>query len=547
MIFDKTELAQAFDNIKTEYTIVGDIFYFSQIKTHNGENALVDYLHSVRKDKFCPTDRIVLVQDIFDEYEYDTSSDTPGNYLTLIQTYLEKLDITNCFVLIMSTNSCIEKEIDSVSKLYSPNDSTLINCMHIPGQYEKNIHTQETFCVDAWKGFFLKPDAHVLPCCIYQSDSSLGNLKTDSLANILHSSEANALRKNMLENRKSPGCKSCYNYEKHGKESRRLLMNKKYSFTKEHAKKITCPDGSIEDLNFESLELSLDNTCNLKCRVCSGESSSLLAIEEANIFGRTHNKNKILTPLQKNKIVDAVLPYVLRTKKIGFYGGEPLLQRGHYNILEYIIQHGAQKNIALTYSTNATNLYYKKKSILDYWNMFDDVSVSLSIDGHGKSFEYLRHGANWSTVNYNINQIKNHCSHVKLSLTSVVSSISLESIIELQKIFHTTGLINANSFAMNMIEGHNGNYDVQTLPYKHKKRLGFIIDEYVTWLKDKNILRLANEWQEINNYMHSADKSYKLIQTKRDIEILDANRNENFYDVFPKLQDMFNDIIITAN
>ena len=266
MILDSTHLGRTLDSLLQDYNVVGDFVYMSQFLDKDGEDKIFTHLQKIRKDSFLPNDRIVFIQDCCDQYSFDISKDTPGDFLSLIQIYLQKIDITNCFVTIVSSNPDIETELSSANKKYSDTDNTLINFIQISGSYTKQIIEQDTYCSIMWKGMYLLPHAEITPCCFSDSSYTFGDLKKQSLTEVLNSDVAKKIRTNMLTGKKSPGCHACYHNEKHGKESPRLRFNKQFTFTKEQAKKITTSDGEFKDKNikFDFLQLSLDSTCNLK-------------------------------------------------------------------------------------------------------------------------------------------------------------------------------------------------------------------------------------------------------------------------------------------
>lgn len=550
MNLNKNSLQLTLEQLQKKYNIIGNIMFFSEFLNKNGEESIFNALNNIRKECFSPDDQIVFVQDCDDEYEYSADESSSGKYISLIQQYLEKIDITNCFVTIVTSNYTIDKEILTVKDAYSHNDKTLINFINIDGNYKKELSKQDTFCVFPWKEIFLKSDSAILPCCIYERPYDLGNLKNESLSEILHGEKIKALRKNMLDDIKSPGCQACYYKENHGLESRRQYYNKISDFSKTDAAKITSPDGDVDDkdLFFDFIELSLDSTCNLKCRCCSGDSSTLIAIEEEKIFGSSYNKNKILNSQEKEIVLNNLGKWLInRTNVIKFAGGEPTLQKQHYQILDSLIENNKEKTTAIHYHINGSNLHYKNISILDYWKVFKNVNVTISIDGYKKTFEYLRHGANWENTKKNIQLIKQTCPHVNLTVISVISSLSIESTMLLQKNFHEEGILLGNSFFTETIQGHNGSYDVQTLPLHHKKRIAAMIDDHCSWLNSKNQTILSEQWRQIKNYMLSSDKTHKLSQARRDIMLIDSFRKENFFKVFPTLSDIFDNIQDTAN
>lgn len=548
-MLDETMLQKTLDEIRKQYNVIDRVLFFSEFFEDDGEKNIFNFFNKNRKDYFSSDDQMILVQDCDDEYEYSAEEKSAGKYISLIQQYLEKVDITNCFLTIVTANPSIEKEIITVNSEYSHNDQTLINFIQIAGDYKKVLSVQDTFCSLAWREIFTKTDGAVLPCCIYERPYDVGNLKDESLNDILHGEKLKTLRKNMLSGIKSPGCESCYRQEKYGIKSKRQISNENSTFSFDTAKKTTLKDGDVfdDDIYLDSIELSLESTCNLKCRCCSGDSSTLLAIEEEKLFGLTHNKEKILSNLEKNSIVKHMAPYVLKTKLLKFCGGEPTLHKGHYDILDLLLENKKEKIIKLEYAINGTNLHYKSKSILDFWNKFKFVNVVISIDGFEKTFEYLRDGATWDSVKENVLTIKNICPHVNLFVNSVISFLSIESTMKLQRDWHEKGIIPGNSFIISTINGHNGSYDIQTLPLHQKERIGKIIDEHCSWLRSENQKTLEKHWIEVKNYMNSSDKSHKLSQAKKDIELIDSFRKRNFYTTFPTIADIFDDIMDTQH
>ena len=77
-----------------------------------------------------------------------------------------------------------------------------------------------------------------------------------------------------------------------------------------------------------------------------------------------------------------------------FYGGEPLLSKKMWKVLEMAVELGYSKNIALEYNTNGTTWH----AGTEVWKDFKSVSLSFSIDGIGDQFTYMRYPAEWSKV-----------------------------------------------------------------------------------------------------------------------------------------------------
>jgi len=141
----------------------------------------------------------------------------------------------------------------------------------------------------------------------------------------------------------------------------------------------------------KTITFKFDYTCNLACVICGPElSTKWRSIEKVKGL-----KTRI-TPERIRELISNINLEQLETVHI--YGGEPLLGKTHEVILEELIPYG--KNITVWYDTNAT--VYPSDRSLELWSHFHLVRIKFSIDGVGKSFEYLRWPANWAQVQNNM-------------------------------------------------------------------------------------------------------------------------------------------------
>ena len=127
-----------------------------------------------------------------------------------------------------------------------------------------------------------------------------------------------------------------------------------------------------------------------------------------------------------------------------------------------------------------------------------------------------------------------------LEVNSVISFLSIESVLELQRMWNDAEILSINNFKVDLMAENSGFFDIQSLPKHHKKRLTKKIDDHCEWLKSKSNKDLLLDWLSIKEYMNSSDKTYLLHETKKDCELRDKARGVNFYDVFPHIADVFN-------
>jgi len=538
MTLEQYVIDAALDDIGSQYKVVDSPIFLSSLSDNNWKTDFYNKLKALRKDAYQDNERIVIVQDINDQYDYDNSSHYPGEMLVFLQQTLQEIDITNFFVLIVSPNPDIDSEIDTLQREWS-SDETKIQCYRIIGDYKKEKTRQDTFCILPWMHFYLSTNGNVLPCCISDRDYPIGNLKTEKFSEIYNGSKMASIRKNMLNNIKSKECKNCYIMEHYGIESKREKTNKEWHKEIKQIKKTTNKHGTLDNLKIIDFHLGLNSVCNLMCRTCSGESSTKLAGEEKKLLNFSRNYDNILNVNEKSKIVNEISPHLHSAEVISFAGGEPTRQKEQYEILDQLIDTDLNRTIILKYNINFTTTEFNRKSIIDYWNKFDNVHVNASIDGCGEKFEYIRHGAKWEEVENNFKKIKSECPHVKLGVNSVVSFLSIESIMDLQRLWHDRNILSVDKFELSLMYENTGYYEIQSLPQHHKSRISKKIDDHCKWLQNQNSLKLKDEWEKIKDYMNSADMTYVLKETKKDTERRDKSRGVNFYNVFPDMTDVF--------
>ena len=531
---------QSLAHIKTKYQIVGQPYLLSRFYNSNGKTSLSDFVQKNYKETFAHNERIVVLQDCDDIYDYEITPDSPGQALIYLQEKLQEFDISNNFVLLVTGNKDAVKEVKTIQEKYS----TDLNCIEVLSAnipYNKVLEKRDTFCVMPWVHLYDATDAQIYPCCYAKFDQPFGNLLEDSVEDIINNENFCNLRSNMLNETKNSVCENCYQLEDNGGFSKRQNANKTYKHLIPDILKQTNSDGSVTDFAPLEILLALNNNCNLKCRTCSGYSSSKLAQEEKTLYNYTDNLIRMINVEERKHVVDAVLPYVGNAKKITFAGGEPTLQVEQYCILDKLLETN-KTSTDLNYNINCTNLGVGKHNIIEYWKKFSTVNVVASLDGVGDRFEYIRSGASWHEVCKNFTTIQTECPHINLEVNSVLSFISLESVIELQQTWHSNKTLDINKFEIHLMLENAGYFDIQTLPMHHKNRLEQCIIKHCNWLNKENAINLENDWRQVIDYMYAQDKTHILKKLRKDIQLKDNYRNTNFFNVFPEYADLFDNL-----
>jgi MoaA/NifB/PqqE/SkfB family radical SAM enzyme len=317
----------------------------------------------------------------------------------------------------------------------------------------------KTFCMHPFTGLATREDGAICACC---RSHPIGFIQNETLEEIWNNNTMKRIRKQVLNNERPPECEPCFKLEDQGVES----LRQRHTAGLIPEARVNLYPNALDALNedysmpFEipTMELKLNNLCNLKCRMCHpmdstswndwGEIKDFYKKEGNIMFNivEEHNleKKPFLDKFQDSSewwsSLEKLLPYF---RRVEFAGGEPLMDPQHYRILDMLAPYGDQ--IEIKYATNLTMLGKQNRTIWQYWPKFKSVAVNVSIDGIGASYEYIRGNASWAELVNNIKQIQTipNISRIVGAVTVQVSNVMvLDKIIEyflddIGIIFHT--------------------------------------------------------------------------------------------------------------
>ena len=288
-----------------------------------------------------------------------------------------------------------------------------------------------TFCVMPWLHLHAWPNGEAYLCCIGDTgnpESVVGDISKDSIADIMNNDKMKSIRKDMLAGKKIPNCKNCYKVDDIKGYSWRKGFNEQFEDVIPSILENTAEDGTI-DPKLLYVDFRFSNLCNLECRTCGGELSSSIANTEGREFSDkyietlkdkgVYSKGNIIAFSKANEqFTDDLKQYLPDTRCFYFAGGEPLMQKEHFEVLSYI-HDNKWFDKELRYSTNLSNLMYKKTDLVELWKDFDNVWIMCSIDHVGEKLEHIRQNVNSERLWKNFDRLVD--THFKLSITFVVS------------------------------------------------------------------------------------------------------------------------------
>tara|TARA_A100001035_G_scaffold280082_1_gene283882 strand:- start:5489 stop:7786 length:2298 start_codon:yes stop_codon:yes gene_type:complete len=277
--------------------------------------------------------------------------------------------------------------------------------------------------------------------------------------------------------------------------------------------------------------------CNLDCYMCdySNSSTRMKSMKDGVYTGAiwdweyTHNKpanffEDVLRDKTKGNIeqIIGLAPYI---RSIKIIGGEPLIMKKQYKMLDAIIETGHADRIHLKYQTNLTETKAGKHNLLSYIPKFHQVAVVASVDGIGKTIEYMRRRTDWNKVVKNI-ELCNQYDNAVVDFNGLVSFLSVLRFYEVIDWCKENPVIDQLNWAM--LE-YPKPLQPSNLPIPIKKKL---MPKYSQWPDIQAALAKPAEedvdLQDIFEYLLLQDEYYK-----------GTKWESHLFDVFPELKEYY--------
>jgi MoaA/NifB/PqqE/SkfB family radical SAM enzyme len=217
------------------------------------------------------------------------------------------------------------------------------------------------------------------------------------------------VQKSILNFERSPNCSACWQLEDQGLPSERQIHNSTFDFYSD------CDIDKIEqdvrsgNYGPQIIKLATSNLCNGTCITCGSTSSSAWAALENQ-------------PIQYEIINDTHISHINWAKivQLSFVGGEPLLEKRNFKILQNLIDLG-NTNCFISLVTNGSLEITERQ--LEILSKFTNLNICVSIDGTDQIFEYTRYPLQWSVLLKNLQSFKSITSN--LSVSCMISNLNI--------------------------------------------------------------------------------------------------------------------------
>ena len=412
----------------------------------------------------------------------------------------------------------------------------------------------KTFCMHPFTGLATREDGAIKACC---RSHPVGFIQENTLEEIWNNDTMCRMRSQLLNNERPPECMPCFELEDQGVES----LRQRHVEQRIPESRVTLYPNALSKLNDDftmpfdipTMELKLNNLCNLKCRMCHpadstswndwAEVKEFYKKEKSIIFDlvEKHNleRKPFLDEFQDNPkwwtSLEKLLPYF---RRVEFAGGEPLMDPQHYKILDMLAPYGHQ--IEIKYATNLSMLGKGDRNVHEYWPKFKSIAVNVSIDGYKDSYEYVRGNASWNQLIENIKTIQKipNISRIVGAMTVQVSNIlDMDKLIEyflddLGIVFHTHRVSYPNVLSIQVLPQSLKDLAINKLLLAKEK-----VHSYKYVKQHPQLLNYTLNQIDYNiNFLRAKDLSYLWNECIEFNRKLDKTRNQSFIDVTPEFK-----------
>ena len=401
----------------------------------------------------------------------------------------------------------------------------------------------KTFCMLPWMHMHAFPDGRAYPCCLSDYWHPVGDLRKNTMEEVWNQDAYKTMRTNMLSGKECKECTKCYEQEQHGAFSMRNDSNRNYGHHIAEAEQ-TNADGSVDNFKIRYWDVRFSNLCNFSCRSCGpifssnwyndhvqlyGKKPDVLGRDMARVEYTAGNEESMLEQMEQH------IPYL---EQVYFAGGEPLIMKEHYYLLEKLIEHG-KTDVRIQYNTNFSEMRFKDKHVYDYWKEFKNVSVGASLDAMGPQAELMRKGTKWEQTVENRFQMMAKVPHVDFYVSSTISAMNVLHVLDFHKEWTKMGLITAKDWNINICQSPEW-YRPDIFPQDFKEQvITPAYEKHIAWLEPKDRLRRAtNGYKSVLSLINAHDNYKQWPEFEKQIAKLDGIRNENFWETFPEYKEL---------
>lgn len=279
------------------------------------------------------------------------------------------------------------------------------------------------------------------------------------------------VRQQMLDGVRPSACNKCWKLEDLGLQSDRQLKNSMLDYYSNTDIGVLYQQAKNNQASIVSYKIDTSTTCNSTCVTCGAGSSTAWHKLESKSRSISIKRPVLITKSSTKTLINFDTAVA-----ICFRGGEPLLSKTNFFILEQLIAH-KNTDCFITFTTNGSIIPSEYQ--ISLLKQFKNLNFNFSIDGIDLVFEYLRYPLAWTDILKTIE----FCKQMKFDVSASYT------ISNLNVMYHkeTTQWFKDNSIPyINNIVHAPVHYKPTSLPLDVKNRINELTQdqEIINLLKD---------------------------------------------------------------
>ena len=441
----------------------------------------------------------------------------------------------------------------------------------------------ESFCVAKWKQVTMHLQNGHTHSCHHPATHYVPVEEIRRNPTALHNSEfKKEQRKLMLLGKRPSECDYCWRVEDTpgNHYSDRIYKSADETWARPYINDIVNKPWD-DNVDPSYVEVSFGNVCNFKCSYCAPHISSqwMEEIERYGPYPTTHKFNNLTWIKQQNQMpipnnqenpyVDAFWEWFpTMYKELKYFritGGEPLLNKNTFKVLDYIIENpNPELEVAINTNMNPPeelfNKFLEKLKIIFNEKKVKQIKLFTSAEAHGKQSEYIRHGMDYNLWLKNIHRVYEEIPGFQFTIMSTYNLLSvttyipfLQDMLDIKKKY---GTVDYSPLLL----------DIPYLRYPEHQTIFLLEEEQIEMIREQVTFMYQNleskEWSELANrgfYLSEADKLKRIYTmaknsatntneytfTNREdfvkfVDEHDKRRGTNFLETFPELTNFYN-------
>ena len=391
-----------------------------------------------------------------------------------------------------------------------------------------------SFCVAKWKQVTLHLQTGHNHSCHHPAPHKIPLDELTANPSALHNTKFKKLQRKMMLNGERPAeCDYCWRVEDNSNSLSDRIFKSADKWAAPHIKDIASKPWD-DDVVPSYVEVSFGNVCNFKCSYCAPNVSSRW-MEEIEKIGPNPTSGKFnnlewlkqtdqmpIPHKEDNPYVDAFWkwwPTAYRElEHFRITGGEPLLNKNTFKILDYIIEN---PNPNLDFSINANmcppddilDKFIEKIKLIQ--GKVKRFKIFTSAEAHGAQAEYIRNGMDYTQWINNIERVLTEVPSVGFTIMSTYNALSVTSY---------------TKFLQDVLR-------LKTQYYKPEyKQTAVLLDiPYLRWPPHQSIFILTTDFATTIKEHVDFVQSYAegtVTETYRGFDRLEVERMKRIYEIF---------------